>query len=240
MFDTFGSQHLLTLAIIAALQIGVLVYTGKFASEKGKNIIRWIVVMGLLGHEAIRHIYFAFDGRWDYHTILPLHLCGLNVFLVAYVLLTKSHRAYPVAYFWTIGAIHSILTPSITDSFPSYYYIEYFFGHSLTILGILFLIITSDLRPTFRSLNIAIIVSFAVIGLIGAVNLILDANYMYLRYPPEGDNLAQLFPDGNYLVILILVGIIHFYLFYLPYCIRDFVQRKKLFNPKFDKLTKTL
>ncbi|HIB58656.1 MAG TPA: hypothetical protein EYO41_05520, partial [Candidatus Marinimicrobia bacterium] len=63
MFDTFGSQHLLTLAIIAALQIGVLVYTGKFASEKGKNIIRWIVVLGLLGHEAIRHIYFAFDGR---------------------------------------------------------------------------------------------------------------------------------------------------------------------------------
>lgn len=240
MFDTFGSQHLWTLATIVVIQVAVLVYVGKFAAEKWKNIIRWLLVIGLLGHEAIRHIYFAFDGRWDYHTILPLHLCGLNVFLVAYVLLTKSRRAYPVAYFWTIGAIHSILTPSITDSYSSYYYIEYFFGHSLTILGILFLIITSDLRPTFRSLNIAIIVSFAVIGLIGAVNLILDANYMYLRYPPEGDNLAQLFPDGNYLVILILVGIIHFYLFYLPYGIRDFVQRKKLFNPKLDKLTKTL
>ena len=237
MFDTFGTEHLLTLSIIALIQIGVLVYAGKFSSEKGRNIIRWIVILGLLGHEVIRHIYFAFDGKWDYHTTLPLHLCGLNVFLVAYVLSTKSRRAYPIAYFWAIGAIHSILTPSITDNSPSYYYIEYFFGHSLIILGILFLIVTTDLRPTLRSLHTSILVSLAVIGVIGIINLIFDTNYMYLHYPPEGDNLARFFPDGNYLVILVLAGIIHYYLFYLPYSIHDFLQRKKLFKPKLEELT---
>jgi len=227
MFNTFGPQHLWTLSTIVVIQVAVLVYARKLASEKGRNIVRWLLIIGLFGHEIVRHAYLTLDGTWDYHTKLPLHLCGLNVFFVAYVLITKNRWAFPIAYFWAIGAMHSILTPNIAYDFPNYYFIEFFFGHSLTILGVLFLIVTTDLRPTFKSLHTSILITFAITGVIGLFNWALDTNYMYLCQAPEGDNLTRFFPDGNYLLLLIAVGIVHFYVFYLPYGILDFVRRRR-------------
>ncbi|MFQ6608268.1 MAG: TIGR02206 family membrane protein [Fidelibacterota bacterium] len=232
MFNTFGAQHLWTLLTIAIIQITVLVYVRSFATAKGKNGVRWLLALGLLGHEVLRNTYLVLDNNWDFQTKLPLHLCGLNLFLVAYILLSKDFRAFPLAYFWAIGAIHSILTPNIAYDFPSYYYVEFFFGHSLTILGVLFLMVTTPLRPTFKSLHFSLLISFLVMGVVGFFNWLFNTNYMYLCQAPEGDNLTGLFPTENYLLILIVVGIVHFYLFYLPYGIMDFVRHQKSLNPQ--------
>lgn len=80
-FSLFGARHLVTLALyIAFAALSCKRY--KAADEKRRAQLRKLFAVLLLADEAFKQIGLQIGGNfnWDY---LPLHLCSINIFLIA-------------------------------------------------------------------------------------------------------------------------------------------------------------
>ena len=80
-FSLFGARHLVTLALyIGFAALSCKLY--KAADEKKRAQLRGLFAVLLLADEAFKQIGLQIGGNfsWDY---LPLHLCSINIFLIA-------------------------------------------------------------------------------------------------------------------------------------------------------------
>lgn len=80
-FSLFGARHLVTLALyIGFAALSCKLY--KAADEKKRAQLRGLFAVLLLADEAFKQIGLRIGGNfnWDY---LPLHLCSINIFLIA-------------------------------------------------------------------------------------------------------------------------------------------------------------
>lgn len=80
-FSLFGARHLVTLALyIGFAALSCKLY--KAADEKKRAQLRGLFVVLLLADEAFKQIGLQIGGNfnWDY---LPLHLCSINICLIA-------------------------------------------------------------------------------------------------------------------------------------------------------------
>ena len=80
-FSLFGQLHLITLA----LYVGFAVLSCKLykeADEKKRAGLRKLFALLLLADEAFKQIGLQIGGNFD-ASYLPLHLCSINIFLIA-------------------------------------------------------------------------------------------------------------------------------------------------------------
>lgn len=225
-----GKEHLWTLAVISLVFTIILIFFRKFASPRTISNGRWTIAFALIMSELSYHVYAINIGTWEVAINLPLNLCGLNVILTSYTLITKNQKTFPFCYFWAIGALHSLLTPIPANPFPHFTYVQFFLGHSLIILGVLFLIVTENMRPTFQSVHKTALVTLLIAGIVALIDIALDANYMFLCEKPTGINITGFMPDALYIPLLLTVGIAHMYLFYIPFAITN-RRAKKTVHP---------
>lgn len=131
-FSLFGARHLVTLALyIGFAALSCKLY--KAADEKKRAQLRGLFAVLLLADEAFKQIGLQIGGNfnWDY---LPLHLCSINIFLIALYAWKPSRLLDNFLYFICIPAATAV---------PIY-----------------------------------------------CVNLLLDTNFMFLMYAPDGNPLA--------------------------------------------------
>ena len=131
-FSLFGARHLVTLALyIAFATLSCKRY--KAADEKRRAQLRKLFAVLLLADEAFKQIGLQIGGNfnWDY---LPLHLCSINIFLIALHAWKPNRLLNNFLYFICIPA--------------------------------------------------------ATAAPICCVNLLLDTNFMFLMYAPDGNPLA--------------------------------------------------
>jgi hypothetical integral membrane protein (TIGR02206 family) len=227
-FVLFGTAHLLTILLIA-LSSAVLPWivhrAGPAVPERA--IARSLAIL-LVAHELFKiwmrmAVYGQSPGE-----ALPLHLCNVAAFLIAYVLVWSRYRAFEVAYFWGMaGTVRAILTPDLPFGFPSLSYVTFFIGHGLVIVGVLYAVVVMGLRPTLASVGRAVLATLAYAALITPLNMALGANYLYLRHKPEGASLMDYFgPWPWYLFVLLGVGAVTFMLCYAPFAVIE--HRAKL------------
>lgn len=111
-FSLFGARHLVTLA----LYIGFAVLSCKLykaADEKKRAQLRGLFAVLLLADEAFKQIGLQIGGNfnWDY---LPLHLCSINIFLIALYAWKPSRLLDNFLYFICIpAATAALLFPDV-------------------------------------------------------------------------------------------------------------------------------
>ena len=91
-FSLFGARHLVTLALyIGFAALSCKLY--KAADEKKRAQLRGLFAVLLLADEAFKQIGLQIGGNfnWDY---LPLHLCSINIFLIALYAWKPSIHCY--------------------------------------------------------------------------------------------------------------------------------------------------
>ena len=149
---------------------------------------------------------------------LPLHLCGLAALMTAWILWQHSYRVHEIAYFWGIGgSLPALLTPDLPYDFPHPWYFIFFGGHGLILVGVVYATIVFRLRPTARSILRTALASLALVAVMLPVNLLLDANYLYLRARPEGATLIDYMgPWPWYILAMIASGLLVCLLCYAP------------------------
>jgi len=164
-------------------------------------------------------------------TSLPLHVCGLGVYLAAWAVLARRRWAYEVAYFWgTAGTLQAILTPDLDAGFPSYEFIRFYLTHSGQLAAVLFATWGLRMRPRPGSVIRVYVLSVLFMILVGVLDWVLDWNYLYLCRMPGGAAAQSPFffvPWPWYILALQPVTLGLFLVFYLPFLLADGIRKRR-------------
>lgn len=127
-FSLFGARHLVTLALyIGFAALSCKLY--KAADEKKRAQLRGLFAVLLLADEAFKQIGLRIGGNfnWDY---LPLHLCSINIFLIALHAWKPSRLLDNFLYFICIPAATAALLFPTWTSLPA---ANFMFWHSTSV-----------------------------------------------------------------------------------------------------------
>ena len=122
----------------------------------------------------------------------------------------------------------AILTPDVLYSFPHIDYIRHMIGHSMILLGVTYAIIIDHQRPQFRDVHRVLGVLTVLLLLMYPINFLLGApaNYWFVVEKPPGFNVTDFMRDAPYHMIdLYMLAVIVCYLLYVPYLIKDRVNK---------------
>jgi uncharacterized membrane protein YwaF len=137
------------------------------------------------------------DGTWAVRTSLPLALAG---------------------------TLQGLLTPDLNVPFPHVEFFEYVLGHTLIIVAALFLVVGMRIQPRTGSVRRASISTYIYVAIVGLVDVVIKANYMFLRHAPHQWTLLRLMgPYPWYLVTGVVIVPLFFTLLYSPFW---FIRRR--------------
>ena len=200
-FPQFGALHLVWLAILAAVIIvNVLWY--RRADDAGRSLWNKTVAILLILDELFKMV-MLFIGDNYMPQYLPLHLCSVNIFLIAWHAWKPNEMLSNFLYTVCIpGAMAAILFPSWTDlPLLNFMHLHSFTVHILLVLYPLVLAVCGVLKPSVKGIPkcMLLLVALAVIALVA--NLIFDTNFMFLMEAEKGNPLT-LFETwfGNHLI----------------------------------------
>jgi len=218
-FTLFGISHLLTLAVIVCLALATRPLARK-ASRMGKEHLVACMVAAILVSYQLMYVgilIVVVDRPWS--ESLPLHLCQMNMFVCAAMLVLRSYRIFEVAYFWgTGGSVAAMLTPDLVAAFPDPVYLIFFSGHTVTIISVLYAVWAYGFRPRLRSVGITVVVTLVYMLMVMRINVLFDTNYMYLRAKPAGASVIDyLGPWPWYVAGLVGLGCVVCLLCYAPF-----------------------
>lgn len=188
-FSQFGSIHLLWLVVFAGICVmGCWAY--RKMGDRGRRTLRIGVALSMPIMEAMKILLLAVTGRflWGY---LPLHLCGINIFLIVYHAWKPGQVLDNFLYLVCIpGALAALLFPNWTAlPLNNIYHIHSFAVHILLVLYPLMQAVNGKLRLDIRAvpkvLGILVLMAIPIYGL----NLLLDTNFMFLMWASEGNPL---------------------------------------------------
>lgn len=188
-------------------------------NPKGRRVARAVVAGAIVADEIFKMAILLIGGNYT-KNYLPLHLCSINIFLIAYHAWKPSHVLDNFLYCICIpGAMAALLFPGWTKlPLANLMHIHSFTIHILLAAYPLMLLSGGDLTPDYRTIPkcVGILGVFAVIAL--AVNLILDTNYMYLMYAPKNNPLYWFQKNcGSHLAGFAVLLPLVFGLMYLPF-----------------------
>lgn len=210
-FLHFGGLHIIWLLVFVVITVlNCFVY--RRLDCKGKR--NWKIIMAclLLADEVFKDVMLIIGGRFrsDY---LPLHLCSINIILIA-IHAWKPSKLLS-GYLYTVGipgAMAALLFPSWT-SLPlgNFMHLHSFTVHILLAMYPIVLAAAGELNPQVKHLPryLALLVAMAVP--IYGVNLLLNTNFMFLMSADPGNPLylfEQMWGNHLYGFPVIIAGVL--------------------------------
>ncbi len=227
-FQFLDVPHIVALALTIALPIALSVLVRRVDSSVITNVVRYLLAAMLIVNEIGVWIYRAatiqsFSIFVQNH--LPLHICGVALFVVALALLRRNQILYEIGYFWGIvGTLNAVLTPQLEVGFPHYRFFQYFIVHGGIVVSVLFATWGLRMRPTLKGLLRSFLLVNLYMVVIAGVNLLLKSNYMFICEPPDTKSPFFFAPWPWYIPILDGVALLLFFVVYSPFLIGDWLK----------------
>jgi hypothetical integral membrane protein (TIGR02206 family) len=125
-------------------------------------------------------------GGWSPKTSLPLALCDLATLVAAAALWWRVALLVELTWFWGLaGSLQSLLTPDVRAGFPSAVFFEYVLAHAAIVTAALFLVVGQRILPRRHAAPRVLAITFAYAAIVGLVDGLTGADYMYLRSTPQ-------------------------------------------------------
>ncbi|MBN1700236.1 MAG: TIGR02206 family membrane protein [Spirochaetales bacterium] len=227
-FSYFSYSHIMALIAVILVNVILVVWLKRTKNPKTKDIFCYCLSALLLLQEISYNIWLASIGEWSIGESLPLHLCGMAIILSPVMLIKKNYHLYEIIYFWGMaGAFQALLTPGdLHYGFPHYRFFQFFLSHALIVIACLYMTFVEGFRPKLSSVLKTIIVTNIYLVFIALFNLLVGGNYMFLCHPPKGETIISLLGEWPWYILgLELVGSILIFLFYVPFLIKDIVDK---------------
>lgn len=227
-FAIYDRSHVCWLLICLAVNTALcLVYhrLGKMGRRRMCLVIGFAVLLCELLKDGNLIIHGVFSIYF-----LPLHLCGLAVFLTLGHSLRPSQTLGDLLYSTCMpGALFAILFPDWT-AYPafSFHSIVGFTVHMLLVAYPLMQVVSGDIQPSVRRLPRCLLILLCMVAPVYVFDRIFNANYMFLLQPAAGSPLewfAHLLGVPGYLLGYIPMLALVWCLLYLPF------RRKKASRP---------
>lgn len=189
-FALFGTYHLAWLAAFVLFALwGSLFY--RKLTQPNRRIMRRVLATAIVADELLKMAVLFIGGNYtpDY---LPLHLCSINIFLIAWHAVHPNKMLDNFLYIVCVpGAISALLTPNWASLPPDcLMHIHSFTVHILLASYPIILLAGKDIRPDPRQLPkcLALLGGLALVA-VGA-NLLFDTNFMFFMEAPAGTPLV--------------------------------------------------
>lgn len=237
-FRSFGPSHWIPLAVLAVMNIFMVVLCRRY--EVLRIYVPYAISAILWGNELIFHVWHYLLGSWSITSNLLLHMCGLAIVLIPFMLHSSNSRTrgilFSLLYFWGFGgALQALLTPDIgVYGFPSYRYFAAFISHGFIITAVVYMIGVQNYRVSYRTMWKVYAVTVVFVAVMYPVDKLIalfppyePGSYFFLVYPPvDGsliDLLVQIFgPSPRYILGLLLLGLGIFTLLTAPFALSSF------------------
>ena len=214
--------------LITCLLIVITIWIGKNVPKKNEKKITLGIACLFIFEFFFMDFYNIYLGLWNLQDSLPLHLCSIMWFVSIYMLITKKLWAFELLLFIGMpGGIHSLLTPELTHGDSLIHKIDFFLAHGGLILVPLYAIFVLKMWPRKSSWLLSFIKLQLLVITVGALNYLLEANYMYLAHPPIANN--PLIPNENslfgqwpyYILIFEIAVLAHAFIINLPFLLNE-------------------
>lgn len=199
-FAHYDLLHLLWLALFLVVTI-ISVVTYRKMSSKARKTWKISIAALLIADEIFKVVMLLIGGRY-LPGYLPLHLCSINIFLIA-IHAWKPSKILG-GYLYTVGipgAVAALLFPS-WSSLPlaNFMHLHSFTVHILLALYPITLAAAGELKPEVKKIPQYLLLLVAMAIPIYFINLVLDTNFMFLMSADPGNPL-YLFQQlwGNHL-----------------------------------------
>ena len=210
-FTHYDFLHILWLILFATVTITNIIYYRNATSEK-RNQWRKIIAALLIADELFK-MAGLFIGGNNQFSYLPLHLCSINIFVIAYHSFKPNRLLDSILYTVCIpGALAALLFPSWT-SLPlgNFMHIHSFTVHILLALYPIVLTCGGDIRPKVQDIPKCVGILMAAALPIYLINLLLGTNFMFLMEADANNPLfifKQLFGSHIWGFPIIIAGIL--------------------------------
>ena len=216
-FVHFGSTHLEWLAVFAAV-ILFLCLCYRRMKDYTRAVLKKSIALSMVIMEGLKILLLVVTGRFYWH-YLPLHLCGINIFLILLHAYRPSRILDNFLYLVCIpGALAALLFPNWTPlPIWNIYHIHSFVVHILLVGYPLMQAVNGnfslDIKTVPKALGMLVILALPIYGL----NLLLKTNFMFLMWAEPGNPLYWFGENwGSHLlgVPVIIAGVV--FVMYLP------------------------
>ncbi|MCM3174378.1 TIGR02206 family membrane protein [Paenibacillus sp. MER 99-2] len=233
-FIFFSKSHLWAMAYIAVGLLLVYLFRNTFiaTSDRTRRNIRISLALFMFGCEIVLQAWYIYGGVWSLQTSLPLELCSLSLLLSGVVLLTRSRLLHSALLFAGIaGALMAIVTPNLGYGYPHFRFIQFFTAHACIILALLYMTWVEQLRPTWRSVVASMVFVNVAALVVYIMDVILDANYMFLRHKPDTASVLDLLGPypvyiiGEEILALVMFSLMYGLFFAIPNRVRSRMKR---------------
>lgn len=211
-FAPFGIEHWIIFSVYSLLTLGILYYSKKNDAIRvyHKPLIGFLAFITVL--QLVKPFIRIHFGLFDIKDDLPFHLCNMLPLLMLIAVSRQSKFWFSMFSFWIIvGTTQSLITPTLTESFPHYESIRYWTVHFGLTFAALFGWIVFKWIPTYKEA----FQSWALLNLMALgmyfINLALQSNYWYLMGKPGEDTaLGAMWPWPYYLLQLEMISLVSF------------------------------
>ena len=227
-FRLLSSSHLIALSVVVLVNLSIISLR-RNVSPQARRAFRYGLAALLILNEMALHLWIWTTGNWTVQTMLPLHLCGLFVYISAIMLITKSYTLYEFAYFLGIGgATQALLTPGLgIYGFPHFRFFQIFVAHGSIVTAAIYMTAVEQYRPYWTSLLRAVVGANLYMLLVGLVNALIGSNYLFIAHKPDTPSLLDVLgPWPWYILSAEAVGLAVGLLLYLPFAIQGRRQRE--------------
>ena len=228
-YKMFGTEHLISILVVSLIGFAIIFSVKTLCNHRQKRLVAVFLGLLLIIPEIPDFLYRTYILTEPVENNLPLHLCGVSLYITAFSLVTMNYRAFEIAYFWGLGgALMALLSPGDIFYFPHLLNIIFYSSHSLIVIGLLYIAIIFGYRPTWRSLVKASILNFFYMAIVAPINLLLDTNYLFIRYKPKGSTFLDFMGSWLwYIISMAVAGVIFYSILYAPYFIKDVINRER-------------
>lgn len=216
-FHLLGAAHFIILAAVVLL--AAVLAAAQRRLLDGDRRLRIGLGIFLLADAAAWYSYLAAIRQPVFPGQLPLELCDVTFYLMAFVLFTLSHRVFDIAYYWALaGSTMALLTPNLWEQFPSVSTVQFFLAHGLVVSAALYLVWSRQIRPQRGSVARAMVAVNLLALFDGVFDALFKTDYMYLRAKPQNVSLLNyLGPWPWYVLAAEPVALMLFLLLYWPF-----------------------
>lgn len=226
-FSHFEMLHLAWLLVFVGF-CGLSCYLYKKRSPEKRKKMRFLYAGLLFLDEAIKIAGLAAFGNYDV-SYLPLHLCSINIILIAVHVIKPSKTLDNFLYSICIpAAIAALLFPTWTKlPLLNFMHIHSFTVHILLAAYPIMLTAGGDIRPTAKELPKSLLLLMGLALPVYVVNLLCDTNFMFLMEAGKGNPLYWFEKAwGSHFLgfPVIMAGV--FLVMYFPHIVRYFKKKK--------------
>jgi len=219
-FETFGPAHLAAVAATAALALGLSFLARRIDSPRLTRALAVAIAAVLVANELVHYAHgLASVSTQEFlRDKLPIHICGVGLYLTAWMLCRGGRYAFELAYYWGLGgALQAVLTPNIVVGFPSYRYFHFFINHGGIVVGVVFAALALRMRPGRGSVVRVFVITNLYMLVVAGLNVLIGSNYMFLCEPPLGDSPFFFLPWPWYILFLEAFALAMLVVLYLPF-----------------------